>query len=413
MKRIILLPAIFIICASAFGQTNITDETGASTPINIKGGNVGIGTTSPEAKLEIMGEGTTLEIDHSVTGGHSMIKFNSVVNKGSDKAFILFQDESVNSPGTGHEDVRLTMGVFNDFRSNTSHSDELWLQGGGRLVLNVGKWDSELNELIGTPSVGVTGGYEWRVNNESKMYLSHSGNLGIGVLSPSERLEVNGNIITNKLYITAGNGIYSKYNNDYILRDHNNGNVTVNASGLDLYLGFVNTKNIRIVKPLCDKSGSYRILSEDGFIYQSKSNVNNYFAGNVGIGTSNPSEKLSVNGTVLAKEIRVSTESSDWPDYVFQDSYQLMDLTEIEIYIKEHKHLPNIPSAKEMEASGVNLAEMNKLLLQKVEELTLYTIDLEKRDKDKSEEVEALENRLDQIELFIVQMKKNRFENEE
>ncbi|MCW3789220.1 hypothetical protein [Plebeiibacterium sediminum] len=240
-------------------------------------------------------------------------------------------------------------------------------------------------------------------------------NVGIGTAAPSEMLDVNGNIKTNRLYIRAGDGIYSKYNNDYILRDHNNGNVTVNASGLDLYLGFVNTHRIRISKSLYDKNGSYCILSADGFVYQSKGGVNNYFAGNVGIGTANPTEKLSVNGTVLAKEVRVSAESNDWPDFVFCEDYRLKDLTDVEAYIKEHKHLPEIPSAKDMEESGINLAEMNKLLLQKIEELTLYTIELEKRDREKVDQIdkieesrsleqkrrEALENRLSKLELLV------------
>lgn len=99
-------------------------------------------------------------------------------------------------------------------------------------------------------------------------------------------------------------------------------------------------------------------------------------SGNVGIGTATPSEKLSVNGNIGAREVKV--ETTNWPDYVFDDDYALMPLSELEAYIKANKHLPGIPSAKEAEADGIGLAEMNRKLLEKVEELTRYVIDLHK-----------------------------------
>ncbi|WP_437921170.1 hypothetical protein [Sphingobacterium sp. LRF_L2] len=99
--------------------------------------------------------------------------------------------------------------------------------------------------------------------------------------------------------------------------------------------------------------------------------------GNVGIGTTNPAEKLAVNGNIRAKEIKV--EATNWPDYVFEENYDLPLLKDTEAFIKTNKHLPGIPRAKEAEAEGVSLGEMNKALLQKVEELTLYIIEQEKR----------------------------------
>lgn len=101
-------------------------------------------------------------------------------------------------------------------------------------------------------------------------------------------------------------------------------------------------------------------------------------SGNLGLGVTNPTRKLEVNGTIRAKEVIVETTGS-WADYVFDKDYQLPSLTEVENHIKAHQHLPEIPSAAEVNANGVNLAEMNVKLLQKVEELTLYIIEQEKR----------------------------------
>jgi len=102
-------------------------------------------------------------------------------------------------------------------------------------------------------------------------------------------------------------------------------------------------------------------------------------SGNLGIGTVYPTEKLSVKGKIRAQEIKV--ENANWPDFVFAKSYTLPTLKETETHIKEKGHLPGIPSAAEVKANGVDLGDMNAKLLQKIEELTLYIIDLEKRMK--------------------------------
>ncbi len=94
--------------------------------------------------------------------------------------------------------------------------------------------------------------------------------------------------------------------------------------------------------------------------------------GNTGIGTVSPSEKLSVNGTIRAREVNIT--ATGWADYVFRPEYQLMPLSELEAYIAENGHLPNIPTEADVAKNGVNLAEMNVKLLEKVEELTLYML---------------------------------------
>jgi hypothetical protein len=98
--------------------------------------------------------------------------------------------------------------------------------------------------------------------------------------------------------------------------------------------------------------------------------------GMVGIGTTSPSERLSVNGNIIAKKIKIT--QTGWSDYVFADDYKLKDLAFVESFIKQNKHLPDVPSAKEVEAEGISVGDNQALLLKKIEELTLYVIGLKK-----------------------------------
>lgn len=89
---------------------------------------------------------------------------------------------------------------------------------------------------------------------------------------------------------------------------------------------------------------------------------------------------LSVDGLILAKEVRVAVSTTThWADYVFENNYKLKSLYEVEEYIKKHKHLPNVPSAEDVTKNGIDMLEMNATLLKKIEELTLYTIELKKQ----------------------------------
>ncbi|WP_303922521.1 hypothetical protein [Draconibacterium sediminis] len=103
-----------------------------------------------------------------------------------------------------------------------------------------------------------------------------------------------------------------------------------------------------------------------------------YLGGNVAVGDSLNNKNLHVFGNIYSHEVRVRLDIPA-PDYVFEDDYRLMSLSELQNYLEKNKHLPEIPSAKEMEKEGVDLSEMNMLLLKKVEELTLYVLEQQKQ----------------------------------
>ncbi|MEJ5092114.1 hypothetical protein GEO21_18955 [Sphingobacterium faecium] len=122
-------------------------------------------------------------------------------------------------------------------------------------------------------------------------------------------------------------------------------------------------------------------------------------AGNVGIGTDVPKEKLSVNGNIRAHQIKV--ETANWPDYVFEEDYDLPSLNTTAEFIKANKHLPGVPTAKEVEEDGVSVGEMNKILLQKIEELTLHLIEKDKQAKNHESEINKLKEKIERIEQKI------------
>ena len=132
--------------------------------------------------------------------------------------------------------------------------------------------------------------------------------------------------------------------------------------------------------------------------------------GNVGVGTSAPKAKLhvttgmvigttsttpatgyilSVNGKIISEEVRVQLDAN-WPDYVFDNTYKLKSLKEVEQYIAANKHLPGIPSARQVEKEGLHLGDMQKRIMEKVEELTLYIIQLSKENQQMKQEIETL-----------------------
>lgn len=150
------------------------------------------------------------------------------------------------------------------------------------------------------------------------------------------------------------------------------------ANGLDAYLG-TNYANLNVVNGPMYLSTGY------------VSRITLLANGTVGIGTNNPGTfKLAVEGKVGAREFHVTT-TNPWPDYVFDPAYKLRPLSEVVTFINKNRHLPEMPSASDVETKGHNLGEMDAMLLKKVEELTLYII-------GQNAKIETLTKRLDQLE---------------
>lgn len=124
-------------------------------------------------------------------------------------------------------------------------------------------------------------------------------------------------------------------------------------------------------------------------------NFGNYFLfiadnGNVSIGTDDAQGyKLAVKGDMIAERVVVKLHA-DWPDFVFAEKYGLMELEEVADFIEANHHLPNIPSAQEVEQGGIDLGQMDAALLQKIEELTLYVIQLKEENKKQQEVIDEL-----------------------
>lgn len=224
-------------------------------------------------------------------------------------------------------------------------------------------------------------------NGINGVSTSTNGNVGVGSNSPVGLFDVYGTNTPNfrlrspnaslDMGIATSNGTFAPY--------ARNGNVIVRLLG-----GINEEKGLLFHLPTNAGDGKGYFKFGDDLngawlsLYNNKKMIIN---GMVGIGTSNPTRPLEVNGTIRAKEIIVE---SGWADYVFDSGYQLRPLLEVESHIKTYRRLPDIPSVTEIKENGIGLSEMNTKLLQKVEELTLYVIQQEKELMRMKKELENM-----------------------
>jgi hypothetical protein len=212
----------------------------------------------------------------------------------------------------------------------------------------------------------------WRAGINEVLTVDNSGNLGIGTTVPQARLEIRSSGSQAELKVRHQNELETLWG--LSIKQLENLSGMISCGGRDLQIESGWDKSLILGNAFYNNSGGKVLIP----------------GGNVGIGTSSPDAKLTVKGKIHAEEVRVDLNVPG-PDYVFEKEYNLLSLTDLEEYINLYKHLPEVPSAKEMEEHGLNLKEMNLLLLKKVEELTLHLIEANKSIMQLQQEVKDMQ----------------------
>lgn len=241
-----------------------------------------------------------------------------------------------------------------------------------RIILGADENGAFLTSTFGS---GGTDAISFRGSGNSKvMTLSKEENVGIGTEVPAHKLDVKVSGSTNFKTYDYGSEISVESNGGWaramrIRNETKNSNVAYGAHNGDAYISTGFDINVGPVGHTFKKI----IIKSNG---------------EVGIGTNDPAGwKLAVNGKIRAKEIKVET---DWSDFVFEEGYNLPSLQDVEKHIEINGHLQDIPSAKDVAENGIFLGEMDSKLLQKIEELMLYTIQQNKRIELLEKELEIL-----------------------
>jgi hypothetical protein len=357
--------------------------------------NVGIGTTNPTAKLEVVGDVKTakIEITNSQPNGSVFVDWKdrnkkcTVLNAGTlrdplDNGRVLW---FLDLPQSNLDTKSISVFGIDDRSNSTRFS--FWGQQGGYTNLNVyNKSQEELMKLyedgsnnvylqFGKPNSRVViGGFSDNPNSLGHKLFVQGGsakiegniltdsNIGIGTNTPLARLQVDGDISSTGTNQRIGFNTNDKF---------------TNASSTIAHYGMSISRNAAS-QPIVSHSGYFGI----NFFTVGAERMRITEGGNVGVGTLNPDSKLTVNGTIHATEVKVTQTVP--ADYVFEKyylgksslnpNYKLLTLSEIEKFTKENHHLPNVPSAKDIKENGLQLGEMSKIQQEKIEELTLYLI---------------------------------------
>ncbi len=304
--------------------------------------NVGIGTTLPQYKLDVWGDMRVnsakgnLVIRHStgfgwkvgtLSGGKHLV-FNTVNDTNLVKNRIIFREEGTVGIGTNVPGAQLhVVGPDND-----GVTAGIKIQAGSQQML-----------LDGNEIDGLSGLYLNYNTNKNVLVAQGGGNVGMGTIAPAYKLDVRGNRIQLKENAT-------------------NHWIAMRTDGAAVDLGFGNTNFFLTPQNVGEK------IFLDPF---KRSGVT------IGTQTLPAGYRLAVDGRIICEELRVEMSGS-WPDYVFADDYALMPLSELEAQIKAKRHLPGMPTATEVESTGIAVGEMQKKMMEKIEELTLYIIEQQK-----------------------------------
>ena len=322
-------------------------------------GEVGIGTLAPTEELEVIG---TVKATNFTGNGAELTNLSAANIDSGIIAAAHIPDLTASKIISGtFLPERIPHNVYMITSAGTA--GQVWTsEGGGK-----GKWKNPselsgagLGDHIATENIHLNGHWLSGDGGNEGLQVDANGNVGVGVATPSEKLELSGAIrIANSMGTTPG---------------------TIRWTGTD-FEGHDGTEWKSFTQGGAGSSSS---------LWSASGSAISFVTGNVGIGTTNPQYALDVSGTIRACEVEVN-DLDGWCDYVFEDDYKLPSLKEVKSYIKTNKHLQDIPSEAEVMAHGVSLNDMTKGLLKKVEELTLYMI-------EKDEQVEALLKRIEELE---------------
>ncbi|WP_299899728.1 tail fiber protein [uncultured Aquimarina sp.] len=317
-------------------------------------GNIGIGTTNPGSKLEIKSNSGETESFMKMSVSDAPSDYLQVSNAtGGANRFLPLIKGNVQSSNISSLLFIASTDAVNDNNGSSS-------------MMRFDTRRSSNDQGIATRPL-----FQWTNFDQKLMTMTANGNVGIGTTNPIEKLKiVNGSISVDSSSdgsnaFEFGNNYGQMYYDAQSSGEQNRGMYFQEQLSTNRGFHFLNSNGDRLLK------------------------INGN--GNVGIGTNSPDAKLAVNGNIHTQEVKVDLVG--WPDYVFEEDYNLPTLQEVEQHISEQGHLENIPSAAEVAENGIQLGEMNKKLLEKIEQLTLYMIEQNKKTDFLLKEVETLKKK--------------------